>query len=52
MSYRGPENVIFDTGEYALGLSVSPTDSRRVAITDLGFVHVSDDGGRTFQQAY
>ncbi|WP_437314110.1 hypothetical protein [Sorangium sp. So ce385] len=42
----------WDFGEYALGLSVSPEDSRRVAITDLGFVHVSDDGGKSFQQAY
>lgn len=45
-------DMTWDFGEYALGLSVSPADPRRVAITDLGFVHVSDDGGKTFQQAY
>ncbi|WP_437580567.1 hypothetical protein [Sorangium sp. So ce887] len=45
-------DMSWEFGEYALGLSVSPTDPRRVALTDLGFVHVSEDGGRTFQQAY
>ncbi len=39
-------------GEYALGLSVSPTDPSRVAFTDLGFVHVTRDGGTTWKQAY
>ncbi len=39
-------------GEYALGLAVAPTDPDRVVLTDLGFVHVSDDGGVTWRQAY
>lgn len=39
-------------GEYALGLAVSASDSRRVMMTDLGFVHVSDDGGEQWRQAY
>ncbi len=38
--------------EYALGFAVSPNDSSRVIITDLGFVHVTDDGGLNWHQAY
>ncbi|AUX45507.1 hypothetical protein SOCE26_069990 [Sorangium cellulosum] len=45
-------DMSWEFGEYALGLSVSPRDPDRLAFTDLGFVHVSDDGGKTFQQAY
>lgn len=39
-------------GEYALGLAVRPRDGNRVVVTDLGFVHVSNDGGATWHQAY
>lgn len=39
-------------GEYALGLAVSETDPKRVVLTDLGFVHVTDDGGKRWRQAY
>ena len=39
-------------GEYALGFSVSPTDANRAIITDLGFAHVTADGGATWHQAY
>jgi photosystem II stability/assembly factor-like uncharacterized protein len=42
----------WDWGELALGLAVAPGDSRRVVLTDLGFVHVSEDGGRRWRQAY
>ncbi len=38
--------------EFALGLAVSPNDSNRVIVTDLGFVHVTDDGGENWGQAY
>jgi photosystem II stability/assembly factor-like uncharacterized protein len=39
-------------GEYALGLAVSAHDPDRVVFTDLGFVHVSSDGGAHWRQAY
>lgn len=42
----------WDYGEVALGLAVSPRDSRRVILTDLGFAHVSEDGGQRWRQAY
>jgi photosystem II stability/assembly factor-like uncharacterized protein len=39
-------------GEYVLGLAVAPGDVQRVAITDLGFVHVTTNGGALWRQAY
>jgi hypothetical protein len=39
-------------GEYALGFAVSPSDPNRAIITDLGFAHVTADGGTTWHQAY
>lgn len=39
-------------GEYALGLAVCPTDPQRAIITDLGFVHITVDGGETWRQTY
>lgn len=39
-------------GEYALGFAVSPSDPNRAIITDLGFAHVTADGGATWHQAY
>ena len=39
-------------GEYALGFAVCPNNSNRVIITDLGFAHVTEDGGATWRQAY
>jgi photosystem II stability/assembly factor-like uncharacterized protein len=38
--------------EYALGFAVSPTDKNRLILSDLGTVHVSSNGGTTWQQAY
>jgi photosystem II stability/assembly factor-like uncharacterized protein len=38
--------------EYALGFGVNPADGLRAVITDLGFVHVTDDGGENWRQAY
>ena len=39
-------------GEFALGFAVSPADSDRAIITDLGFAHLTTDGGVTWTQAY
>jgi hypothetical protein len=39
-------DMSWEFGEFALGLAVSPADPDRLALTDLGFVHVSADGGR------
>ncbi len=39
-------------GEYALGFAVSPIDPNRAILTDLGFCHVTTDGGASWAQAY
>jgi len=39
-------------GGGALGLAVAPNDSSKVAETDLGFIHLSTNGGAFWQQAY
>ena len=39
-------------GEYALDFEVDPVDSTHVAFTDLGYVHLTTNGGTTWQQAY
>ena len=39
-------------GEYALGFQCSPTDINKVIITDLGFPHITTDGGTTWKQMY
>jgi hypothetical protein len=39
-------------GGGALGLAVAPNNSSIVAETDLGFVHLSTNGGAFYQQAY
>lgn len=39
-------------GEYALGFAVSPVDPNRAIVTDLGFAHITADGGVTWHQAY
>jgi hypothetical protein len=39
-------------GAGALGFAVSPTDPNRVAFTDLGFAHLTTDGGTTWKQMY
>lgn len=39
-------------GEYALGFDVSPVDTNKVIITDLGFPHLTTDGGVSWKQAY
>jgi photosystem II stability/assembly factor-like uncharacterized protein len=39
-------------GEYALGFAVCANNPNRAIITDLGFAHVTEDGGGTWRQAY
>jgi photosystem II stability/assembly factor-like uncharacterized protein len=39
-------------GEYALGFNVCLSDPSRAVITDLGFVHITTNGGQTWRQAY
>lgn len=39
-------------GEYALGFQCSPVNPDKVIITDLGFPHITTDGGLTWIQAY
>jgi photosystem II stability/assembly factor-like uncharacterized protein len=38
--------------EYVLGLDVAALDKNRLLVTDLGCVHLSDNGGETWRQAY
>jgi photosystem II stability/assembly factor-like uncharacterized protein len=39
-------------GAGALGFAVSPVDANKVAFTDLGFTHLTTDGGATWKQTY
>lgn len=39
-------------GEYALGLAMAADNPDRAVITDLGFVHVTANGGQSWRQAY
>ncbi len=39
-------------GAGALGFAVSPVDSNKAAFTDLGFAHLTTDGGATWKQMY
>ncbi|MBN2426604.1 MAG: T9SS type A sorting domain-containing protein [Calditrichaceae bacterium] len=39
-------------GEFAEGFTVANHDANKVAITDLGFIHMSTDGGTTWYQKY
>lgn len=48
--YQGDRDWSY--GEYALGFTVCATDPSKVMITDLGFVHVTSDGGASWKQAY
>lgn len=54
--YTGWEGAQGDSdwgyGGGALGLAVAPNNSSIVAETDLGFVHLSTNGGVYYQQAY
>jgi photosystem II stability/assembly factor-like uncharacterized protein len=48
--YQGDKNWGF--GECAEGFAVSRADPNRAIITDMGFVHLTDDGGASWRQAY
>jgi len=39
-------------GPEPLGFNVCPSDPQRVAVTDLGFVHITTNGGAVWSQAY
>jgi photosystem II stability/assembly factor-like uncharacterized protein len=39
-------------GEYALGFAVAPTNADIAVITDLGFAHITTDGGTSWRQMY
>ncbi len=39
-------------GEYALGFSVAPLDVNKACITDLGFAHITTNGGTSWNQSY
>jgi photosystem II stability/assembly factor-like uncharacterized protein len=39
-------------GEFALGFTCSSTNSNIAVITDLGFVHLTTDGGTSWKQVY
>ena len=39
-------------GAGALGFAVAPNDPNKVAFTDLGFAHLTTDGGATWKQMY
>ena len=39
-------------GECAMGFTVCQTDPNRAVISDFGFIHVTTNGGGTWQQAY
>ncbi|GDX64720.1 hypothetical protein LBMAG35_15580 [Chlorobiota bacterium] len=39
-------------GEYALGFDVSPNDPNYVAVSDLGFIHLSSSGGSDWFAGY
>ena len=48
--YHGDHDWGYGGG--ALGLAVAPNDSSKVAESDLGFIHLSTNGGVYWQQAY
>jgi photosystem II stability/assembly factor-like uncharacterized protein len=48
--YQGDRGWGYGAG--ALGLAVAPNDPTKVAYSDLGFVHLSTNGGVFWQQAY
>jgi hypothetical protein len=39
-------------GECLFGIAVCPTNANKLVISDMGFVHVSADGGASWRQAY
>ncbi len=39
-------------GETTFGIAVAPLNANRIVFSDFGFIHVSKDGGQSWQQAY
>ena len=39
-------------GGFAMGFTVNPSNSQQVLMTDLGYIHGTDDGGATWHQKY
>jgi hypothetical protein len=39
-------------GECLFGIAVCPSNANKLVVSDMGFVHVSADGGASWQQAY
>jgi photosystem II stability/assembly factor-like uncharacterized protein len=48
--YNGDRDWTY--GEYVLGLAVSPNNASAAAITDLGFIHMTNDAGISWRQSY
>jgi photosystem II stability/assembly factor-like uncharacterized protein len=48
--YRGDEDWWY--GEFALGFAVAPHNPDIAVITDLGFAHITTDGGSSWKQMY
>jgi len=48
--YQGDKN--WSWGETCFGIAVAPTNSNKIIFGDFGFVHVSKDGGLSWNQAY
>lgn len=48
--YRGDRDWWYGAG--TVGFSVAPNNANRVAFTDYGFLHLTNDGGTTWRQAY
>lgn len=48
--YQGDKQWSY--GETCFGITVAPLNANKVIFGDFGFVHVSDDGGANWRQAY
>lgn len=48
--YQGDKN--WSWGETTFGIAVAPGNANKIVFGDFGFVHLSDDGGATWKQAY
>jgi hypothetical protein len=47
---QGDRDYTYDA--YYVGFAVSPLDAQRVALTGYGFIHITTNGGQTWQAAY
>jgi photosystem II stability/assembly factor-like uncharacterized protein len=53
-AYCGVGNPAFNWwwAGIAVGFTVAPKNANKAIVTDYGFIHTTDDGGNTWQQAY